>query len=141
MASLMVEASTSTTSSLLVSLRNGVGIRTFFAIDLVLGSWGGKILSGEQRLEFTQTRLDLLRLARMAVDGIERFQTISCDTKHHGILGRNLPGGNEFFRYAHCDAACRLGENTFALSKQFDRFPDFIIRHIFRAAAGFLHGA
>src|SRR5712692_7671697 len=104
----MVEASTSTISSLLVSFRNGVGILTFLAINQS-GRHGGEFFRGQQGLKFTQAGLDLPRMTSVAADGIERLQTISRDTEHNRIFGRNLPSGNQFLCHPNGDAAGGFG--------------------------------
>src|SRR5581483_11245898 len=93
----MVAASTSTISSLLVSLRSGVGMRTFLAINQSKSSGDGRGgLGGEQRLEITEAGFDLARLTDLANNRVEGLEAVAGDAEHGGIIGGNPPGGNQF---------------------------------------------
>src|ERR1041385_36090 len=121
MASPMVRALTSTSSSLLVSLRSGVGMRTLVAIKISSGVHRTNFIC-HQRFELAQARPDFARLANVAIDRVERLQSIAGDAEHGGIIRRNFTGRNELFGDAHGDAARRLGENAFGLREQPDAF-------------------
>src|SRR5258705_7909817 len=113
MASPMVAALTSTTSSLLVNLRSGVGIRTFFAINLWVHN--GAVVGREDTLKFAEAGFDFARVAGVAVDRIQRFQAIAGDAQHDGILSGNFARSNQLPRHAHRNAAGGLSENAFGL--------------------------
>src|SRR5688572_25278540 len=91
----MVAALTSTNSSLLVSLRRGVGILTFFAINYLRR--GRAFVLVQQALKFAQAGLDLAGPAGVAVHRVEGFQTIASNAEHDRIFGRDFARGNEFF--------------------------------------------
>ncbi|GIT77798.1 MAG: hypothetical protein Ct9H300mP32_1800 [Verrucomicrobiota bacterium] len=87
-----VVGSTSTVSCSLVSFRRGVGILIFYChAEKGLGLFRFDFLVGlDQLLKLAQARLDLSRLAKMPLHGIERFEAVASDAEHDGILGRNL---------------------------------------------------
>src|SRR3954454_16981643 len=142
MASATVAASTSTSSSLFVSLRSGVGIRTFFAIGFKFKSGAhtcGIFLCCEQALEFTEARLYRPRFAHMTVNCIERFKAVARHAEHGRVRGRNPSRGNQFLGHADGYSAGRFSENAFALGKQFNAFAHFVIGYILSASIGLLH--
>src|ERR1017187_6662959 len=94
-ASPMVAALISTSSSLLVNLRSGVGIRTFFDINLRIHFF----LLRQQRLELAQARLDFARFAAMTLHGVERLQSVAGHADDGGRILRNLAARNEFLRH------------------------------------------
>src|SRR5258708_5162339 len=111
----IVAALISTSSSLLVSLRRGVGIRTYPAINsLLCGELLGLV---HQRLELAQARLDLARVAAMAVDGVQCLEAVAGDADDDRIFRGNFSRGNEFLGHAHGHAARSLGENTLGLGE------------------------
>src|SRR5438552_3694627 len=126
----MVFAFTSTTSSLLVSLRNGVGILTVCAI-ISLCICKVRFFRREQRLKFAQARLDLARLPGMSIYGVKGLEAIAGHAEDHGIFGRNFSRGNEFPGHADGHTASRFGKDTFVLGQQLDSFADLVVRDIF----------
>src|SRR2546423_227697 len=137
-ASPMVFAFTSTTSSLLVSFRKGVGILTVCAI-IYLCICKGRFFGRKQRLKFPQARLDLARVPGVSIYGVKSLESIASDAQDHRIFGRNFSRGNEFPGHTDGYAPSRFGKNTFVLGQQLDSFADLVVRDIFGPAAGFLH--
>src|ERR1017187_10012759 len=164
-ASPMVAALTSTSSSLLVNLRSGVGIRTFFGIikNGLLDCWSNRLMEAsinpaihsssnptwfscihlffmrQQRLEFAQAGLDFARFAYMAGHGVERLQSVAGDAKDRGIISRNFARRNEFLRHTHGHTAGRLGKNAFRLRQQLDGVADLVAGHAVSRCAGVIH--
>src|ERR1017187_652497 len=164
-ASPMVAALTSTSSSLLVNLRSGVGIRTFFGIikNGLLDCWSNRLMEAsinpaihsssnptwfscihlffmrQQGFELAQARLDFARLAPGAGHGFECLQAVAGDTENGGIISRNFARRNEFLRHAYGHAARRLGKNAFRLRQQLDAVADFVVGHVVSRRAGVLH--
>src|SRR6266536_5312424 len=119
----MVVALTSTSSSLFVNLRKGVGILTLALIKTkqatveirsacnqgqpfcsiaprlqwLLSSIDQRlVLRGQQALEFAQARFNLARLAAVTRHRIESFQSVAGDAENGRIFGGNPAAGNEF---------------------------------------------
>src|ERR1051325_6555385 len=85
-------AFTSTSSSFLVSFRNGVGILTLadiFQLGRDCSEFGFGV---EQRFEFAQARLDFAGLANVADDRVEGFETVAGDAKDGGIVRADFAG-------------------------------------------------
>src|SRR5687768_13224751 len=135
----MVAALTSTTSSLLVSLRSGVGIRTFFAIKLDVNQ--SAFRRRQDSFEFAEAGFDFARLAGVAVDRIESLQAVSGDAEYNGIFGGNLARRDQLARDTERHAARGLGENAFGLREKFNCLANLIVGDVFGRAIGFFHHA
>src|ERR1700690_1549747 len=83
--SLMFAPVTWTVSLSFVTFRNGVGIRTLTAIIVVL-RFLLMFLVFQQGRKLRQARLDDPRLATFAANGFLRFQPVSRDAQHQGLV-------------------------------------------------------
>src|SRR3954471_7491067 len=105
-------AFTSTSSSLLVSLRNGVGILTLADINQSDRNCSDFGFGVEQGFEFAQARLDFARLADMAGHRFECLEPVAGDAQHRRIVRSYFAGVDQLLGDANGDAAGSFGENT-----------------------------
>src|ERR1041385_3578134 len=118
-------AFTSTSSSLLVSFRNGVGILTLadiFQLGRDCSEFGFGV---EQRFEFAQDRLDFAGFADMADHRVESFESVAGDAKNGGIVRTDFSGLNKFLRDADSHAAGGFSEDAFAISQHLHAVANF----------------
>src|SRR6478736_1073824 len=141
----IVAPSAGTTSSSLVSLRRGVGIRTDVGIGLLVytGCMGleGFNLAGDERFEFAKTGFDKARFAATSLHGFLGFQSVSGDAEDYAFVPRDLALLEKLFRAGNGDAAGRFGEVACRLGKKAYPGNDFVIGGVFGMAPGFLHRA